>query len=94
MNGNQSTFSRALNDLRDLDIHGLTTTFVQSNLDRPLVQAVVTLLDRISTKADLQRLINQLMTTLTDSQFYNGLPLRRTLKPTHGKQPSLSSESF
>ena len=73
MNGNQSTFSRALNDLRDLDIHGLTTTFVQSNLDRPLVQAVVTLLDRISTKADLQRLINQLMTTLTDSQFYNGL---------------------
>ena len=61
------------NDLRDLDIHGLTTTFVQSNLDRPLVQAVVTLLDRISTKADLQRLINQLMTTLTDSQFYNGL---------------------
>ena len=70
MNGNHSpTVSRALNDLRNLNIPALVTSFIQSNLGQPLVRAVVSLLDRIAT-ADLQRLINQLLSTLTDRQFY------------------------
>ena len=75
MNGNNQSstpsISRTLERLRNEDIHALS--FVQSDLDQPLVRAVVSLLDKISAKADLQRLINQLMSTLTDSQFYNGL---------------------
>jgi hypothetical protein len=85
MNGNQplaSTLprtidnddhSRSLNDLQNQDIHALVSTFVQSNAGQPFVRAVVSLLDTIAAKADLQRLINQLLSTLTDRQLYNGL---------------------
>ena len=67
--------SRSLDDLQNQDIHALVSTFVQSNADQPLVGAVVSLLDTIAAKAvtDLQRLVNQLLSKLTDRQFYNGL---------------------
>jgi hypothetical protein len=65
--------SRALDGLRNQDIHALVTTFVQSNAGQPLVGAVVSLLDKIAAKADLQRLIGQLLSTLADPHFYNGL---------------------
>jgi hypothetical protein len=78
MNGNQALIdnddhSRSLNDLQNQDIHVLVSTFIQSNPGQPLVRAVVSLLDKIAAKVDLQRLINQLLAKLTDHQFYNGL---------------------
>ncbi|KAK2466601.1 hypothetical protein APHAL10511_000859 [Amanita phalloides] len=65
--------SRAFDDLRNQDIHTLVSTFIQSNGGQPLVRAVVSLLDTIAAKVDLHRLINQLLSTLTDHQFYAGL---------------------
>ncbi|KIM83487.1 hypothetical protein PILCRDRAFT_819102 [Piloderma croceum F 1598] len=67
--------TRSLHDLQNQDIHALVSTFIQSNADQPLVGAVVSLLDTIAAKAaaDLQRLINQLLSKLTDRQFYDGL---------------------
>ena len=73
MNYNQSSIassiSQALNDLRYQDIYSLVNTFIQSNLVRPLVWTVVSLL---AAKDDLQLLISQSLSTLTDSQFYIG----------------------
>ena len=68
-----SPLARTLNDLQNQDIHALVSTVIQSNADQPLVRAVVSLLDKIAAKADLQRLIKQLLSTLTDRQLYNGL---------------------
>ncbi|KAF8239446.1 hypothetical protein L208DRAFT_52268 [Tricholoma matsutake] len=65
--------SRALDDLRNQDIHALVATFIQSNGGQPLVGAVVSLLDKIAANADLQHLIGQLLSTLADPHFYNGL---------------------
>ena len=79
MNDDQSSTvpntSRALEGLQNQDIHGLVSTFVQSNAAHPLVQDIVSHLDRIAAKADLQRLIAQLLSTLTDRQFYDGLTI-------------------
>jgi len=65
--------SRALDDLRNQDIYALVSAFIQSNAGQPLVRAVVSLLDKIAVKTDLQHLINQLLSTLADHQLYNGL---------------------
>ena len=65
--------SHVLRDVQNLNIDTLVTTFIQSNLGDPLVRAVVSLLDTISAKVDLQRLMNELLGTLTDHQFYVGL---------------------
>ena len=65
--------SRALHDVQNLNIDTLVTAFIQSNLGNPLVRAVVSLLDIISAKVDLQRLMNELLGTLTDRHFYDGL---------------------
>ena len=65
--------SRSFNDLQNQDIHSLVDTFIQSNAGQPLVGAVVSLLGKIAAKTDLQRLINELLSTLTDPQIYNGL---------------------
>jgi hypothetical protein len=87
MNGNQplastspytidnDDHSRSLNDLQNQDIHALVSTFVQSNAGQPLIGVVVPLLDTIAAKAtaDLQCLINQLLSTLTDRLLYNRL---------------------
>lgn len=74
MNYNQSSIvpsiSHALDDLRYQDIYALVATFIQSNLVQPLVWAVVSLL---AAKEDLQLLISQLLSTLTDPQLYIGL---------------------
>ena len=64
--------SRAVEGLRNHDIHALVATFVQSE-SNALVRAIVALLDKIAAKADLQRLINELLSTLTDRAFYNAL---------------------
>jgi len=65
---------RALNDLRNQDILALVTHFVRSCASQPLIGAVVSLLDKISADlADFQRLIDQLIFTLTDTQFQEGL---------------------
>jgi hypothetical protein len=68
-----STISHDLDDLKNQDIHNPVTTFIQSNLDQPFVRALVSLLDKIAAKADLQRLISQLLSTLTDPQLYIAL---------------------
>ena len=80
MNSNQSPTgdhsALVLEDLQNLDIHALVTAFVQSeaNLAQPLVRAVISLLDNIAANlANLQRLVVQLLSTLTDRQFYIGL---------------------
>ena len=67
-----STISHDLDNLKNQDIDTPVTTFIQSNLDHPLVRAVVSLLDKIA-KADLQRFISQLVSTLTDPQLHIGL---------------------
>ena len=71
-----STVPSSFDDLPIQDIYALIITFFQSNLVQPLVCAVVSIvsfLDIITTKADPQRHISQLMSTLIDPQFYIGL---------------------
>ena len=66
-----------LSELQNQDIHAIVSAFLQSvaSAGQQLVEAVVSLLDKIAANAaaDLQRLIDQLLSTLTDRQFYNGL---------------------
>ena len=66
-----------LSELQNQDIHAIVSAFLQSvaSAGQQLVEVVVSLLDKIAANAaaDLQRLINQLLSTLTDRQFYNGL---------------------
>ena len=73
MSSASDDYSRSVRDVQGLNINTLVTTFVQSNLGNPLVKAVISLLDKISAKVDLQRLMSQLLGTLTNRQFYDAL---------------------
>jgi hypothetical protein len=60
--------------LQNLDIDTVVSTFIRDNGNKPLVGSIVSLLDAIqAAKGELQRLVNELISTLIDRQFYVGL---------------------
>ncbi|TFK64031.1 hypothetical protein BDN72DRAFT_846980 [Pluteus cervinus] len=67
-----STLPPLFQQIRDTDIHGLVSAYIQSNKDNPIVVAIVSLLDTIQSKSlpDLNRLVTELISTLSDRQFY------------------------
>ncbi|TFK64035.1 hypothetical protein BDN72DRAFT_846989 [Pluteus cervinus] len=72
---NSSTLPPIFQNIRNADINGLVLAFIKSNKDNPVVMAVVSLLNAIQAKflPDLTRFTAELISTLSDRQFYLNL---------------------